>query len=465
MQSKISIHYFIKDLVFLLFILFNINGYTQSFSPSKTQKLDSLFSELEKNKMSMGTVSLFKNGKEVYTKTYGIANKKDKMEIPADGKTTLYRIGSISKIVTSYLTMKLVEEKIISLNQNISGYFPELKNSNIITIEDLLIHKSVLPVFHRVNDLDKLRKTKDEKQLITIVNKRDGNKDTLKTVYNNLNYILLGLIIEKANKKTYNQVLETNLSSIPETKIYGSGSVLDSKKNEANSFHLENERWMEDFENPEWIIPDGSGFLISNAKTLNIFMYSLFNNHLVSEQTLNKMLPDKTMFGYGLMKTNFNNHKGFGHTGRIEGFTSVTSYFPEDKINITLIQNGTVYPMNDILIMIGNVVFDEPFDIPNFKKIDLAKENQDQLLGTYVNKEEGYKVLVDMHGEKLRLRIAKGSSLMNKMILSVYALNTNRLFNPSQGIIFDFSKLENRKFSQCEMKVNGMKLKLERAIK
>jgi len=164
------------------------------------------------------------------------------------------------------------------------------------------------------------------------------------------------------------------------------------------------------------------------------------------------------------MKANFDTHKGFGHTGRIEGFTSATTYFVEDKINVTLLQNGTVYPMNDILILMGNILFDEPVEIPNFKKVTLSTAEATALLGTYENAEEGYKVITDLSKGELRIRVAKGSGFMNKMILETYALSPSRIFNPSQGIIFDFTKLNNGRYSECEMRVNGSKLPLKKIL-
>jgi D-alanyl-D-alanine carboxypeptidase len=450
---------FFQLIVFIGLTNFSIG---QGLSLEKKQKLDSLFNELDKNKMSMANVSIYFAGNEVYNKNYGISNIIKGSTISSKKDTTLYRIGSLTKIFTAYLVMKSVEEGKITLTQNLETFFPELINAQNISIENLLSHTSLLPIYHKVNDLERLRKVKNEKELIEVINKRESNLDTLKMKYNNLNYILLGLIIEKIYHKSYSDVLNSNLLSLNMPKVYGSTRLLNYLKNEANSFHIEKEKWVEDFENRECPISDGSGFLISNATTINDFMYGLFNNKLLSKELLQKMFPTTTIFGYGLMKTNFKKHKGYGHTGRIEGFTSATTYFPEEKINVTLLQNGTVYPMNDILLVIGSILFDEAVIIPNFKKVELTEAEIINLLGTYNNDEEGYKVIVDKHKDMIRLRVAKGESFFNKMILSVYALDKTTIFNPTQGIIFEFSKHDNGKYNLCEMKVNGAKLPLVR---
>lgn len=452
--------------LFALLFLLSATCMAQLNEEAQKQRLDSLFDALAANKMSMGSISIYKNGKEFYSRTYGCANIKNKQEIPAS-EQTMYRIGSISKVFTAYLVMKLNEEGKLKLNDPMSSYFPTLNNAKNITISQMLRHKSILPIYHKADDLEKLRKTKTPEELIAMINKAEANTDTIKEKYNNLNYILLGLVIEKITQKPYNEVLQESLRSLPDFKAYGTYHYLDHTKNEANSFHIENEAWVEDFENSEWTLSDGSGFLLSNARSLNTFMDALFNDRLLPHSAVEQMLPAKSMFGFGLMKSNYGKHKGYGHTGRFEGFTCATSCFPDDKICVTLLQNGTVYPMNDIFILIGNTLFDPTMDpLPNLKKMDLQASDKEKMIGTYENAEERYKVIADMKGGELRLRVAKGSGLLNKAILQVYALEKNRLFSPRQGIIFDFEKPGSTgSYSNCIMRVNGAKLNLTRSIK
>lgn len=451
-------------IILLLYILLSAGLCCSQLSDqAKIQKLDSLFNALEKNNMSMGSISIYKNGKEFYSKTYGISNDRNHQKVAADGKT-LYRIGSVSKVFTAFLIMKLAEEKKLDLKNDISVFFPGLKQAKQTSISQLLTHKSGLPVYHRVDDLEKLRRARTEAEFIATINKREGNTDTSKFRYNNLNYILLGLIVEKVSGQSYNDVLAYYLKELPEHAVYGTYHILDAQKHEANSFHLEDEAWKEDYEITESPLSDGSGFLLSNARTLNEFMTHLFDYSLLSKESLDAMLPKSGMFGYGLMKSNFYEHKGFGHTGRIEGFTGACTYFPAEQIGVTFLQNGTVYPLNDIMVFAGDILFDKPLIVPGFSKITLGENDIAKMQGRYANKEEGYTVIADTKKHRLRIRIVKGHSPL-KMIIPTLALEKNRLLNPSQGIIFDFNSLQDAQYKYCEMKVNGAKLKLERVTK
>ncbi|MEN6349208.1 MAG: serine hydrolase domain-containing protein [Syntrophomonas sp.] len=77
-------------------------------------------SKLEKYHIPNATVSVVKNGEIVYKKGFGWADIENK--IPVDADTTLFRIGSTSKLVTWTAVMQLVEAGKLDLNTDINKY-------------------------------------------------------------------------------------------------------------------------------------------------------------------------------------------------------------------------------------------------------------------------------------------------------------------------------------------------------
>ena len=71
-----------------------------------TKKLDELYSLIEKNNAGMGSVSIFKDGKEVYQRSIGYADIEKKIRAK---NNTRYRIGSISKTFTAVMLLQMVE--------------------------------------------------------------------------------------------------------------------------------------------------------------------------------------------------------------------------------------------------------------------------------------------------------------------------------------------------------------------
>lgn len=92
------------NLFLALITVFSLNISTAQDS-TQLHALDSLFNTLEENEKMMGTVSVFKNGKEVYQRLLGYRDIRATGTLKPD-TATQYRIGSISKMFTavSWLT-------------------------------------------------------------------------------------------------------------------------------------------------------------------------------------------------------------------------------------------------------------------------------------------------------------------------------------------------------------------------
>ena len=58
----------------------------------------------------------------------------------------------------------------------------------------------------------------------------------------------------------------------------------------------------------------------------------------------------------------------YGHEGSIDAFQSVTVHFPKEKITVAICSNGSIYPINNILINALALCYDKEFKIPEFLK-------------------------------------------------------------------------------------------------
>ncbi|WP_374462448.1 serine hydrolase [Chryseobacterium sp.] len=126
-----------KNTVALLLLLISNYIFSQTINP---EKLDHYFNYIEKNNLGVGSVSIFKNGKEIYSKNFGQKN------IPGltYDKNTRYQVGSVTKMITAVLIFRLIEENKLYLNSKLSEFYPEIVNADKITIKNLLEHTSGL---------------------------------------------------------------------------------------------------------------------------------------------------------------------------------------------------------------------------------------------------------------------------------------------------------------------------------
>ncbi|MDO6517375.1 serine hydrolase domain-containing protein [Zobellia uliginosa] len=387
----------------VLVLLMGLSAFCQE---SNFNKLDSLFSHLESHDRFMGSLALSENGKTIYSKTIGYADIDAQQEI--DEKTK-FRIGSITKMFTSTLTFMAMEENKIDLEQTIETYFPNIENAHLITIGNLLNHRS--GIFNFTNRKDFLiwhtiPKTKEE-MLQLIAEGKSVFQPNSKAEYSNSNYVLLTFILEDVYKKEYAELIQNKIVKPLQLEHTYLGKKIDTKNNEALSYGYDGS-WIKKTE-ADMSIPLGAGAIVSTPEDLNKFATALFNERLVSKKSLDQMMTFTEGYGMGLFEMPFYDKKGFGHNGAIDGFSSQLAYFPKDNICATVISNGNRYNNNTILIAILSSYYDKPFDIPRFKYIALTSEELDKYLGVYSSSEIPLKITVIKEGTTL-MAYATGQS-------------------------------------------------------
>ena len=307
-----------KKIILGLLILFLAKpGFTQTFDRTK---LDNYFKALEENNKFMGSVAVSKNGEIIYTKAIGFADVENNVKAT---ENTKYRIGSISKTFTTVLVMKAAEEKLLNLNQTIDKWFPAIENAKEITVKQLLNHRSGIHNF--TNDKDYLTwntQPKSEKEMVAIIAKggSDFQPDS-KGDYSNSNFVLLSYILEKAFSKSYAELLQEYIAKpIGLTNTYVFGKI-NTGNNECKSYTFAG-TWNPEQET-DFTIPLGAGAITSTPSDLTKFADALFGGKLLKPESLELMKTIHDGFGMGLFRIPFFNSVGYGHTGGIDGFSSV----------------------------------------------------------------------------------------------------------------------------------------------
>ncbi len=56
-------------------------------------------------------------------------------------------------------------------------------------------------------------------------------------------------------------------------------------------------------------------------------------------------------YGYGTMVGDMYGHRLIGHTGRIDGYSSVNFHFPDDQVTVILLQNQRNPPVTSSLVV------------------------------------------------------------------------------------------------------------------
>lgn len=435
-----------KNIILLLgFLVFTFQiGISQTINK---EKLNEYFQILEDNDKFMGSVALLQDGNIIYQKAIGFSdletNKKNDIE-------TKYIIGSLSKTFTATLILKAIEEGKLDLSQKIDTYFPTIKNAEIITVENLLNHRSGIHNFtNDQNYLEYNTKKQSEDQMVEMFSQTESDfQPNSKADYSNSNYVLLSYILQRIYNKPYNQILQEKIAKPLNLKNTYFGGIINLQKNESSSYRY-NGDWEKQSET-HFTIPMGAGGIASNPTDLLIFINALFNGKIISEQTLNTMKTINEGYGLGLFQMPFDKKTAYGHTGGIDGFNSVFGFFPNENVGFAMTSNGANYDTNNILIAMLSSIFDKPYDIPSFKTVVLTSEDLDKYLGTYSTEELPIKFTFVKSGNIL---MAQATGQPEVALVAT----GNNTFNFEQaGVTFQFFPKKN----EMEFKQSGMKFTL-----
>ncbi len=189
-----------------LSLLLSVGSPTVSAQEIDAAKLDRYFETLADNDKFMGSVSVFRNGAEIYAKSVGFADIDKGVEA---GGGTQYCIGSISKTFTAAMIFQAIEAGKLSLSTTIDGWFPAIGNANKITVGQLLSHRSGIHNF--TADEQYLswntREQTRERMIERIVRGGNDFEPDAMTRYSNSNYVLLSYILDTVYGKPYAEIL------------------------------------------------------------------------------------------------------------------------------------------------------------------------------------------------------------------------------------------------------------------
>lgn len=155
-------------------------------------------------------IALIQKGETMWSKAYGYADLEEGRKMTTD---TYCRVESISKSVTVWGVMKLVEQGKIGLDDPVEKHirnweFPEAEFSEEnITVRQLLIHTAGMPlgdIFERYSPKGKIPSLEESLSEEAILVQEPG----LSFSYSNTGYNLLELLIEEVTGRDFAEYME-----------------------------------------------------------------------------------------------------------------------------------------------------------------------------------------------------------------------------------------------------------------
>jgi CubicO group peptidase (beta-lactamase class C family) len=316
-------------------------------------------------------VAVVKNGKIVYTHTFGVKNVETQQPIANDD---LFRIASISKSFTATSLMQLVEAGKISLDDDFGklvGFvirnpqYPE----TVITLRMVLSHTSSINDSQGYFNLDVINPAKNAGYAKCYNNYEPGKGYQ----YCNLNFNMAGTVLEKLSGERFDQYVKHHI--LDPLQLYGGYCVDSLKQEKLVSLYAydttalgytpqplayaprreELSQYVMGYSTP--VLSPTGGMKISAvdlARYMCMHMYQGKYNgvRIISKKSARQMqTPVALKEGYGLaLHTDANLLPGktmMGHTGSAYGLYSTMFFHPQEKFGIVTITNGCNTPDTD----------------------------------------------------------------------------------------------------------------------
>jgi CubicO group peptidase (beta-lactamase class C family) len=278
-----------------------------------------------------GVILISKNGNSIYQKSHGYSDLTKKTSLKIEDQ---FLIGSISKQFTATLVLREIQAGRIQAHQTIRYYLPDFKQrwADSVTVQQLLNHTS------GITDWDK----------------NLAHEPGSKFSYSNINYAILGKIIEKTSGKTY-AALTADLferckmrsSTVPP----GPGRKSNDKKLVKGHSETGNEKYQEDnilslLDLPMMGVPAGG--MISTAGDLDKWMYCLHNGDLLADSTYQIMITHAVIrphrwgelkYADGIQVDSLDGILELSMSGYVPGFISTMIYYPKTKVSMVILEN------------------------------------------------------------------------------------------------------------------------------
>ncbi len=180
---------------------------------SRSQQVDHLFASYDKAGSPGCSLGVIRDGKFAYRKSYGAASLE--LGVPLTPQSVFY-MASVSKQFTAASVVLAGEQGFLSLDDDVRKYIPELPDyGHPITLRQMLHQTSGLRDFlslvylsgRNISDLS------SPGAILKLIARQRGlnNVPGDEFVYSNSNYFLLGVVIQRATKKSLAEFAAQNI--------------------------------------------------------------------------------------------------------------------------------------------------------------------------------------------------------------------------------------------------------------
>jgi CubicO group peptidase (beta-lactamase class C family) len=291
------------------------------------------------------SVAIVRDGQLAYLQAYGDARLEPRTPARPDMR---YSVGSISKQFTAAAILLLAEQGKLSLNDPVARFLPNLTRAHEVTIRQLLSHTSGYQDYWPQDYVmpPMLQPVTTEQILDQWARKPLDFDPGTKWQYSNTNYVIAGLVVEKAGGLPFMQFLKEkiltplgieNIVDVDQQRL-GPADPTGYMRYALGPLHPAPK------EGKGWLF--AAGGLAMSAADLAKWDISMIQQRLLKPASYKEMETEVmlksgagTHYGLGVDVDTLAGHRVIAHSGEVSGFTASNLVFPDDRVAVAVLTN------------------------------------------------------------------------------------------------------------------------------
>ncbi len=310
--------------------------------------------ELKDKKIPSFSIALIRGQETLWSRGFGLAQLEE--EVPANS-STIYRVGSVSKLLTGISVMKLVEAGKLNLDAPVKKYLsdfnPKNKSGIPITLRHLMAHRSGLVRESPVGSYFDATSPSLKDTVLSLNQTELVYLPGQKQKYSNVAVSVLGRVIEEVTGDSFEDHIRKEVL-IPLGMATATYKIPESSPLKAEGYMWGYDR--RPYPAKEFLLGTSpAGNLYASVHDLSQFAKFLLSKgrvggqQFLSEESLLSMwepqfsTPDKPgRFGLSFSVGKMDQHKTVGHNGAVYGFSTSFIVIPELDLAVAAVASMDV---------------------------------------------------------------------------------------------------------------------------
>ena len=359
--------------------------YAQNWTPPGDQISEWVGDEWKESGIPGMSVAVVDRSGIIFSRNYGYADRGRTNKVTSE---TTFELASLSKAFTGLAVLKLEKEGKLKLSDPVSRYLPWFHvtykdTTPTITVGELLYQTGGVP-FNSIGFIPEgSGGTMLEQTARTLIDTELDHKPGSKFLYATINYAVLGLIVEKASGKPFDDYLQQQvIAPLGLGATYAGYGKLNEGATVSQGFKRGFLSWRP-YDAPAYDGNTPAAYVLTNAQDMarwiQIQMGAVQDINFDSELIKKSHQPDRTVLpnfdgsSYGAGWAVFQKGGGeWSHGGTNPTFSSYIVIRPEEQIGVIVLANAN----SEFTARIGQGIMDKMLGV---KVIDNSSDYYSQI--------------------------------------------------------------------------------------